>query len=323
MNAPRRHMSMLRSYTPADALTIGNAACGTIAIFLCLDYIAADNRRFLWTAFLLLPLALVCDVLDGYVARLNKTRQSLLGEDLDSLADVISFGVAPAVLGFTLGLRGGWDMLFLTYFVVCGVSRLARFNVTAAALADSETGKVKYFEGTPIPTSILIVLLLGAAVFLGRIDDDPWFGASQDRSGAAPSAHAHLRRERKRDDQRHPANSEAVQAKVRRLRSEASGQAPQSTRQGSRLGGAPTRRKPLARSLPGFPSLFFTIRGAGAGCERVDHRCAASVTSSTARLNAASFARDGRLRRSTSGRTEGPTRESRPRSPAAQNWRGS
>ena len=65
-------------------------------------------------AFLLLPLALVCDVLDGYVARLDRTRQSPLGADLDSLADVISFGVAPAVLGFTLGLRGGWDMLILT-----------------------------------------------------------------------------------------------------------------------------------------------------------------------------------------------------------------
>lgn len=168
---------MLRSYSPADGLTIGNAACGTIAIFLCLDYIAADNRRFLWAAFLLLPLALVCDVLDGYVARLNTNRQSVLGADLDSLADVISFGVAPAVLGFTLGLRGGWDMLILTYFVVCGVSRLARFNVTASALADTETGKVKYFEGTPIPTSILIVLILGTAAFLGRIDDQLWFGA--------------------------------------------------------------------------------------------------------------------------------------------------
>jgi CDP-diacylglycerol--serine O-phosphatidyltransferase len=170
-------MSMLRSYTPADALTIGNAACGTIAIFLCLDYLAAGERRFLWTAFVLLPLALVCDVLDGYVARLNRKRQSVLGADLDSLADVISFGVAPAVLGFTLGLRGGWDMLVLTYFVVCGVSRLARFNVTAEALADSETGKVRYFEGTPIPTSILIVALLGVAVMLGRIDEQIWFGA--------------------------------------------------------------------------------------------------------------------------------------------------
>ena len=170
---------MLRSYTPADALTIGNAACGTIAIFLCLDFLATGKGRFLWTAFLLLPLALVCDVLDGYVARLNRRRQSRLGADLDSLSDVISFGVAPAVLGFTLGMRGGWDMLILTYFVVCGVSRLARFNVTADALADSETGKVKYFEGTPIPSSVVIVLLLGIAVYLGRIEDALWLGATR------------------------------------------------------------------------------------------------------------------------------------------------
>jgi CDP-diacylglycerol---serine O-phosphatidyltransferase len=168
---------MLRSYTAADALTIGNAICGTISIFLCLDYIATDNRRLLWVAFFLLPLALVCDVLDGWVARTYTNRQSQLGGDLDSLADVISFGVAPAVLGFTLGLRGGWDMLCLTYFVVCGVSRLARFNVTAAALADSDTGKVKYFEGTPIPTSIVIVALLGVAFQLGRVEGDFWFGA--------------------------------------------------------------------------------------------------------------------------------------------------
>src|SRR4026209_1881376 len=161
MPSPRRQLWMLRSYPAADAFTIGNAACGTICIFLCLDYIAADNRRLLWIAFLLLPLALVCDVLDGYVARLNTRRQSVPGADLDSLSDVISFGVAPAVLGFTLGLRGGWDMLCLTYFVVCGVSRLARFNVTAVALADADTGKVKYFEGTPIPTSIALVLVLG------------------------------------------------------------------------------------------------------------------------------------------------------------------
>ena len=183
MPVTRRHVSMLRSYTPADFLTIGNATCGTIAIFLCLDYVATDERRFLWTAFVLLPAALVLDYLDGFVARLDRSRQSRLGADLDSLSDVISFGVAPAVLGYTLGLRGGWDMACLSYFVVCGVSRLARFNVTAAELSDAATGKVKYFEGTPIPTSIAIVALLGAAFFLGRIEESLWFGSI--RAGGA------------------------------------------------------------------------------------------------------------------------------------------
>jgi len=174
-----RHLSMLRSYTFADAFTIGNAACGTVSLFLCLDYLATGERRFLWAAFVLLPAALVCDVLDGYVARLSSRRQSRLGADLDSLADVISFGVAPAALGFTLGLRGGWDMLILTYFVVCGVSRLARFNVTASALTDVATGKVKYFEGTPIPTSIAIVVMLGVLFSLGRVGEDIWLGATR------------------------------------------------------------------------------------------------------------------------------------------------
>ena len=177
MPEPTRHLSMLRSYTAADAFTIGNAACGTIALFLCLDYVETGNPRFLWVAFALFPLALACDVLDGYVARLDRRRQSVLGGDLDSLADVISFGVAPAVLGFTVGLRGAWDMLILTYFVVCGVSRLARFNVTAGALTDQSTGKVKYFQGTPIPTSLGIVAVLAVAFLLDRTGAALWFGA--------------------------------------------------------------------------------------------------------------------------------------------------
>ena len=120
--------------------------------------------------------ALVFDVLDGYVARLAKHRQSRLGADLDSLADVVSFGVAPAVLGYTLGLRGLWDTICLTYFVCCGISRLARFNVTSAALTDTTTGKVRYFEGTPIPTSVLLVLLLALMYSAGVTGSDFWLG---------------------------------------------------------------------------------------------------------------------------------------------------
>ena len=172
-------MTMLRSYTAADAFTIGNASCGTIALFLCLEYVGTGQDALMWLAMALLPVALVLDVLDGYVARISRSRQSRLGADLDSLADVISFGVSPAAIGYAVGLRGGWDMLCLTYFVACGVSRLARFNVTAAELADERTGKVKYFEGTPIPTSVFLVGILAIALALGRVHDAMWFGSTR------------------------------------------------------------------------------------------------------------------------------------------------
>jgi CDP-diacylglycerol--serine O-phosphatidyltransferase len=175
MTHPERHLSMLRSYTVADAFTLGNAACGTVAIFLCLNYLDEGRSRWLWISFVLLVGALAFDVLDGYWARRSR-RPSRLGADLDSLADIVSFGVAPAVLGFTLGLRGLWDMILLVYFVVCGISRLARFNVTAAELT-GPSGKVRYFEGTPIPTSIAIVLVLAVAFATGAVGDRLWLGA--------------------------------------------------------------------------------------------------------------------------------------------------
>lgn len=182
MDERRGHLSMLRSYTLADAFTLGNAACGTIAIFLCLNYLDEGRSRYLWIAFLLLIGALMFDVADGYWARRSR-HPSALGADLDSLADIVSFGVAPAVLGFTLGLRGLWDMLILVYFVVCGISRLARFNVTAAALS-GPSGKVKYFEGTPIPTSIGIVMLLAIAAWYGAVGPDFWLGVVRIGPGA-------------------------------------------------------------------------------------------------------------------------------------------
>src|SRR5690606_17454993 len=109
----------------------------------------------------------VFDVFDGKVAR-ARNEHSPLGRELDSLADVISFGMAPAALGFAAGLRGGWDVVILVYFVCCGVSRLARFNVTAEALSEGGD-KVKYFEGTPIPTSVVLVAVLAFAALQGRI----------------------------------------------------------------------------------------------------------------------------------------------------------
>jgi len=171
----KKPFSMVRTFVLADLITLGNAFCGTGAVLSSMSYVATGQRGAIWTALVLLPLALVCDALDGTVARWRR-RSSPLGADLDSLADIVSFGVAPAALGFALGLRGGWDAVALCYFVACGISRLARYNVTAAALSD-ETGKVKYYEGTPIPSSLLLVLVLGIAFARGASGDAIWLGA--------------------------------------------------------------------------------------------------------------------------------------------------
>jgi CDP-diacylglycerol---serine O-phosphatidyltransferase len=178
MTEPKKpHFSMIRSFALADLFTFGNASCGTGAIFLCLKYLDTHEPSALWGVFVLLPLALFFDVLDGKIARWRQ-KHSALGADLDSLADVVSFGVAPAVLGFTLGLRGGLDALCLIYFVACGISRLARYNVTASSLSD-ESGKVKYYEGTPIPTSLSLVMVWSVACYLGRIGESLWWGVWQ------------------------------------------------------------------------------------------------------------------------------------------------
>ena len=118
--------------------------------------------------------ALIFDVFDGRVARWRK-KTSILGRELDSLADIISFGVAPAIIGYGCGMHGLYDRIILAYFVACGVSRLARYNVTAETLSQG-TDKVKYFEGTPIPTSILLVFILALAAWFGAINQDLWFG---------------------------------------------------------------------------------------------------------------------------------------------------
>jgi len=171
----RKHFSMIRGFHLADAFTLGNAACGVGAVFLAMAYVGGGSlTQFYWAAALA-PAAFIFDVFDGRIARWRQT-QSALGRELDSLADVISFGVMPAALGFAAGLNGGWDCVVLVYFVCCGVSRLARYNVTAEQLSDGGD-KVKYFEGTPIPTSVALVGILALAASQGRLGDALWGGA--------------------------------------------------------------------------------------------------------------------------------------------------
>jgi len=172
-----RHFSMLREFQLADWFTLGNAFCGTGAIFAAMRFLQDGRTDDLLLGMALIPLAFVFDALDGRIARWRKVA-STLGRELDSLADVISFGVAPAALGYACGLQGGWDWVVLSYFVGCGVSRLARYNVTAETLADGGD-KVKYFEGTPIPTSVVIVGLLAWAAWRGEISASLWFGVLQ------------------------------------------------------------------------------------------------------------------------------------------------
>ena len=171
---PRR-FSMIRSFVLADFLTLGNGFCGSGSVLAAMNYLVTARSSWLVLAMALLPVALVFDFADGRVARWRR-RSSLLGADLDSLADVISFGLAPAALGFAVGLRGALDVAILLYFVACGISRLARFNATADALSD-ESGKVKYFEGTPIPTSVAIVGLLAVLHAQGLLGSNLWLGS--------------------------------------------------------------------------------------------------------------------------------------------------
>ena len=167
--APPRRLSMIRGFHLADFLTLGNAGCGVLAIFAVLAYVETHELWRLLVATAFIPVALVFDVFDGRVARARRVH-SAMGRELDSLADVISFGVAPAAIAYGAGMNGLWDVLILVYFVCCGVSRLARFNVTAETLAGGGD-KVEYFEGTPIPTSVLLVGLVAIAAWLGRVGE--------------------------------------------------------------------------------------------------------------------------------------------------------
>jgi len=134
-------------YILPNLFTTGNLFCGFWAI------ISVFQEKFYYAAVAIL-LASVFDVLDGKVARLSGAT-SKFGVQYDSLADLVSFGVAPALLAFSWALRPygrfGWLAAFL--FVVCGALRLARFNVMSAS------GETKYFKGLPIPAAALMIAL--------------------------------------------------------------------------------------------------------------------------------------------------------------------
>ncbi|WP_310386007.1 CDP-diacylglycerol--serine O-phosphatidyltransferase [Roseateles sp.] len=174
MNKPKP-FSMIREFHLADWFTLANSFAGMGALFSVMTFLQTGEVRHIYYACALIPLAFVFDVLDGSVARWRQ-QSSTLGRELDSLADVISFGVAPAAIAYACGMQGLFDRIVLVFFVACGVSRLARFNVTAEALSEGGD-KVKYFEGTPIPTSLVLVIVMWIAAAQGALGDQLWFGS--------------------------------------------------------------------------------------------------------------------------------------------------
>ncbi|KAK9898645.1 CDP-diacylglycerol--serine O-phosphatidyltransferase, partial [Cystobasidium minutum MCA 4210] len=170
------HFSLVRNFRLADCVTIMNGVCGSLSVFNCGKYLITQERSYLWIA-LWAPLAgMFFDLFDGKIARWRK-ESSMLGQELDSLADSISFGVAPAFLAFTIGCRSTLDIFALATFICCGIARLARFNATVALLPKDSTGKSKFFEGLPIPSSLVLVGCMSYCVWNNYIEGPNGIGA--------------------------------------------------------------------------------------------------------------------------------------------------
>ena len=153
-------------YLLPSMFTIANLFCG----YACVVY---STQQDFDTAALFIGIAMVLDTVDGYVARLTKS-STAFGVELDSLADVISFGLAPAILAFTWGLwplkRLGWAAGFL--YVAATAMRLARFNIQSG-----NPGDKRYFAGMPSPAAASVI---ASTVYLW-----PW--GLQDPRAAAPA----------------------------------------------------------------------------------------------------------------------------------------
>jgi CDP-diacylglycerol--serine O-phosphatidyltransferase len=161
-------------------LTLGNAVCGFAAIAYAskIDGTEATEHFFALSGWLIIA-AMLCDVMDGYVARLSKSA-SKFGGELDSLCDAISFGLAPAFLVMRMG--PGWQPFAMLHqllagiaalYMVCALLRLARYNVESV----QEPSNGKYFRGLPSPGAAGCIASL--AIFRGALVDrwvalDPW-----------------------------------------------------------------------------------------------------------------------------------------------------
>ena len=139
-------------YSIANAVTLFGLISAVTSCFLA----ANGNVKF---AVLMLFMACICDLFDGRIARAKKDRtdhQKFYGIQLDSLCDLISFGVAPCYVLFSMGFNGVIDVILYLLFIACGAIRLAYFNT----LANDNIGKqMKFYKGIPIPVSVFFTTL--------------------------------------------------------------------------------------------------------------------------------------------------------------------
>ncbi|HUJ29102.1 MAG TPA: CDP-diacylglycerol--serine O-phosphatidyltransferase [Myxococcales bacterium] len=152
---PRPDLRKLMFVLP-NLFTVSSIFCGVYSITLSASEPTGDN---FYRAAVAIFFGSFFDAFDGRVARLTRT-QSEFGVELDSLADVISFGVAPAILVYKWALAGMGiaGIVISSIYAACGAIRLARFNV----LAHAESGTQRYFVGLPIPLAagMLVALVI-------------------------------------------------------------------------------------------------------------------------------------------------------------------
>lgn len=162
-----RHFSLVRNLHMADFITLLNGFSGFYSIISCLRYGLTGQSHYVQRAHFFICLGLFFDFFDGRVARI-RNKSSLMGQELDSLADLISFSVSPAIIAFAIGFRTTIDTLFLLYWVLCGLTRLARFNVLTNNIPKDATGKLQYFEGLPVPLNLVWVVFMAFLVYTDR-----------------------------------------------------------------------------------------------------------------------------------------------------------
>lgn len=162
-----------------NLFTLSSIFCGFYAIVVCTSQDApgaADGPEAFFRASLLIVFAMFFDIIDGRVARLTKT-QSAFGVQIDSLADIVSFGVAPAVLVYrwSLAALGVWGVLVSFVFLACGAVRLARFNVLAMGASGAPKKPSRFILGLPIPgaAGILVSLIVANYAVTGSLEAEP------------------------------------------------------------------------------------------------------------------------------------------------------